>query len=164
MTGPMFNKNFSVKINDGHYSTLDPDRFTGFVVGVMFSTTDLMCLGLMVCASGSMALFLQRHEQPVQHIRSNHRSPEAKATCIILSSFSSFYSLSSLSSISVTLFVTPGQWLMDCSMFVSSCFPTLSPFVLIYSDTRVLFYLCQDISVPAYRMEWVGPHITAMAS
>lgn len=61
MTGPMLNKNFSVKLKYGYYSTLDPDRFTGFVVVVMFSTSDLTCLGLMVCASGSMVLFLQRH-------------------------------------------------------------------------------------------------------
>lgn len=50
ISGPMHSENFSVKINYGYCSTLDLDRLTRFVVAVMFSTIDLMCLGLIVWA------------------------------------------------------------------------------------------------------------------
>lgn len=46
----MHSENFSVKIYYGYCSTLDLDRLTRFVVAVMFSTIDPMCLGLIVLA------------------------------------------------------------------------------------------------------------------
>lgn len=115
-------KNLSVKISYGSCSTLHPDRFIRFVVGVTFSRIDLVHLGITVWASGSMVLFLHGFKQPVQRIRSNSRSQEAGAMGIIL--VFSFVCLAD--SIS-------GQWLMDTSVFLSSCFPALHPSVLICS-------------------------------
>ncbi|XP_057575691.1 vomeronasal type-1 receptor 1-like [Hippopotamus amphibius kiboko] len=146
MTSTTHSENFStnMKVNYGYCSSVNPDRITSFVVTAIFFTTDFISSALMVWASGSMVIFLHRHKQRVQHIHSNshssRRSAEARATCTILilvSSFFSFYSLSSLLSIWMTLFVIPGQWLIDLSIFLSLCFPTFSPFVLICSDTRV---------------------------
>ncbi|XP_058387014.1 vomeronasal type-1 receptor 1-like [Diceros bicornis minor] len=144
ITGPMHSENFSVQANYGYCSSLKPDRFIKFLVVVIFSTVDLIFVGLMVWASGSMVLVLHRHKQRVQHIRSHSHSPraspEARATrtiLILVSSFFSTYSLSSFLSLWMTLFVIPGQWLLDISIFLSLCFPTFSPFLLICSDTRV---------------------------
>nr|AIX03115.1 vomeronasal receptor type I [Pardofelis marmorata] len=144
MAGPTHSKNLSVKINYGYCSPLNPDRFLKFIVTALLSTIDLACLAFMVWASGSMVIFLHRHRQQVQYIHSNSHSPrpspEARATytiLILVSCFLSFYSLSSLLSVWMILFVIPGQWLVDASIFLSLCFSTFSPFVLIFSDTRV---------------------------
>ncbi|XP_040321112.1 vomeronasal type-1 receptor 1 [Herpailurus yagouaroundi] len=144
MISPMSGKNFSVRVSYVYCSSLNPDRFLQFVVVAIFFITDFVCLSLMAWASGSVVLFLLRHKQRVQHIHSHsfapRPSPEARATCTILilvSAFFFFYSLSSLLFVWMTLFAIPGQWLVDASMFLSSCFPTFSPFVLIFSDTRI---------------------------
>uniref|UniRef100_A0A8C3WNN1 Vomeronasal type-1 receptor n=1 Tax=Catagonus wagneri TaxID=51154 RepID=A0A8C3WNN1_9CETA len=151
MIGPKHSKNTSVKINYEYCSSLNADRTVKFVVVVVFFTVDFVCLGLTVCASGSVVVFLHRHRQRVQHIHSNSRSSrssaEVRATgtiLILVGSFFSFYSLSSLLSIWMTVFVIPGQWLVDTSMFLSSCFPAFSPFVLICSDTRItrFYFTC----------------------
>ncbi|XP_029780285.1 vomeronasal type-1 receptor 1-like [Suricata suricatta] len=136
-------KNFSGRLNYEYCSSLNPDRLLKFVVVTVFFTTDFMCLGLMAWASGSMVLVLLRHKQRVQHLRSHSLSPrpshEARATCTILilvSTFFFFYSLSCLLVIWMILSAIPGRWLADASMFLSCSFPTFSPFVLIFSDTR----------------------------
>ncbi|KAB0383134.1 hypothetical protein FD755_005051 [Muntiacus reevesi] len=144
MTSPTHIENLSVRVNYGYCSTLNPNRDVRFVYPAIFFTTDFVCLSLMVWASGSMVVFLLRHKQRVQHIHSNSHSSracaEVRATSTILilaSSFCSLYSLSSLLSIWMILFAIPGQWLVDTSIFLSLCFPAVSPFVLICSDTRV---------------------------
>ncbi|XP_060508709.2 vomeronasal type-1 receptor 1 [Panthera onca] len=157
MISPMSGKNFSVRVSYGYCSSLNPDRFLKFVVVAIFFLTDFMCLSLMAWASGSVVLFLLRHKQRVQHIHSHslapRPSPEARASCTILilvSAFFFFYSLSSLLFVWMTLFAIPGQWLVDASMFLSSCFPTFSPFVLIFSDTRITRFCF---------ISWQGKHI-----
>ena len=144
MTSPTHTEHLSVKVNYGYCSTLNPNRNVRFVCPAIFFTMDFICLSLMVWASGSMVVFLLRHKQRVQHIHSNSHSPracaEARAASTILvlaSSFCSLYSLSALLSIWMSLFAIPGQWLVDASVVLSLCFPTVSPFVLICSDTRV---------------------------
>ena len=144
VTSPTHNENLSVKVNYGYCSTLSPNRNVRFVYPAIFFTIDFICLSLLVWTSGSMVVFLLRHKQRVQHIHGNSHSSracaEARATSTILilaSSFCSLYSLSALLSIWMSLVAIPGQWLVDISIFLSMCFPTVSPFVLICSDTRV---------------------------
>ena len=144
MTSPTHTEHLSVKVNYGYCSTLNPNRNVRFVCPAIFFTMDFICLSLMVWASGSMVVFLLRHKQRVQHIYSNSHSSracaEARAASTILvlaSSFCSLYSLSALLSIWMSLFAIPGQWLVDTSIVLSLCFPTVSPSVLICSDTRV---------------------------
>ena len=144
MTSPTHTEHLSVKVNYGYCSTLNPNRNVRFVCPAIFFTMDFICLSLVVWASGSMVVFLLRHKQRVQHIYSNSHSSracaEARAASTILvlaSSFCSLYSLSALLSIWMSLFAIPGQWLVDASVVLSLCFPTVSPFVLICSDTRV---------------------------
>nr|XP_004671883.2 vomeronasal type-1 receptor 1-like [Jaculus jaculus] len=105
---------------------------------------DYVLLGLMIWASGSMVLFLHRHKQRVQHIHSHKVSPrlshEDRAThtiLILVTMFVLFYSISSIVTLHMALLLTPAKWLADTSVFMSLCFPTLSPFVLLSSDIRI---------------------------
>ncbi|XP_070307822.1 vomeronasal type-1 receptor 1-like [Odocoileus virginianus] len=144
ITGPTHIENLSVRINYGYCFTLNPNRNIRFVYPSIFFTTDFICLSLMVWASGSTVVFLLKHKQRVQHIHSSSRSSracaEARATSTVLilaSCFCSLYSLSALVTFRMSLFAIPGQWLVDLSVFLSLFFPTVSPFVLIFRDTRV---------------------------
>ena len=110
----------------------------------IFFTIDVIRSGLTVWASGSMVVFLHNHKQRVQHIHSNSHSSrtsaEARATStifVLVNSFFIIYSLSSLLSIWMSLFAILGQWLVGTSIFLSLCVPTVSPFVLICSNTRI---------------------------
>uniref|UniRef100_A0A8C6CXN6 Vomeronasal type-1 receptor n=1 Tax=Moschus moschiferus TaxID=68415 RepID=A0A8C6CXN6_MOSMO len=110
MTSPTHIKNFSIKVNYGYCSVLNPERIIRFVSAAIFFTIDFICSGLMVWASGTMVVFLLRHKQRVQHIHSNSHSSracaEARAVSTILilaSSFCSLYSLSALLSIWMSL-------------------------------------------------------------
>uniref|UniRef100_A0A8C6CPD4 Vomeronasal type-1 receptor n=1 Tax=Moschus moschiferus TaxID=68415 RepID=A0A8C6CPD4_MOSMO len=142
-------ENLSVKVNYGYCSTLNSNRNVRFVCSVIFFTMDFICLSLMVWASGTIVVFLLRHKQRIQHIHNSSHSSracaEARATSTILilaSSFCSLYSLSALLSIWMTLFAIPGQWLVDISIFLSLCFPTVSPFVLICSVIFCFWIKC----------------------
>ncbi|XP_008563132.1 PREDICTED: vomeronasal type-1 receptor 1-like, partial [Galeopterus variegatus] len=114
------------------------------ITAVVYVFTDTMFWGLMVWTSSFMVLFLYRHKQRVQHIHSSRLSPrayyETRATCIILilvSMFVSFHALSGILSFWITQIQNPIPWLINFSSLVSSGFPTFSPFVFIFSDTRV---------------------------
>ena len=127
------------------HSTLNPERIIRFEFVAIFFRIDFICSGLMVWASGSMVVFLHNHKQRIQHIHSNSHSSrtsaEARATSnifVLVNSFFIIYSLSSLLSIWMSLFAIPGQWLVDTSIFLSLCFPTVSPFVLICSAIRII--------------------------
>ncbi|KAF5929506.1 hypothetical protein HPG69_007259 [Diceros bicornis minor] len=71
---------------------------------------------------------------------STRPSHEARATHIIvilLSYFVTFYSIYIILTIWMTLIANQGQWMVNISVLVASCFPTFSPFELIINDTRV---------------------------
>ncbi|KAM9632843.1 vomeronasal type-1 receptor 1-like [Trichechus inunguis] len=141
-------KNMSMEKNYGYCYSPIPDRFVVLLHAVIFSSIDVICLVLLIWASGSMVLVLHRHEQQVQHIHSNSFSPrtshEARATCTILILVSAsvfFYSLSSISALYNALIVIPSQWLLDTSVFLASCFPTFSLFLLITNDSHFSQFL-----------------------
>jgi vomeronasal1 receptor len=91
-----------------------------------------------------MVLVLHRHKQRVQHIhchsfssRCSHESRATRTIMILVSSFFTFYSVYTLMTVWTTLVANPGRWTVNTYVLVSSCFPALSPLVLIISDTRV---------------------------
>ncbi|XP_003766602.3 vomeronasal type-1 receptor 1-like [Sarcophilus harrisii] len=133
-------------------STLNASLFA-FVV----SLPDTACLVFMVFASGYIMLFLKRHHKRSQHIRKSsfslRASPETKATQSILLLVNTFVGFSLLSSILVTYmhFKNPTPWLLQSSNFLSACFPILSPFLLISTDSQVLKY-CYAL--------WGSPHLS----
>ncbi|EHB05287.1 Vomeronasal type-1 receptor 1 [Heterocephalus glaber] len=112
-----------------------------------------MSLIFMIWASGSMVLVLHRHRLRVQHIRRHSFSPnpshEARATrtiLVLVSSFVTFYSVYVIFSIWMTLVTHQGQWMVNSSVLVASCFPAFSPFVLIISDSRISqrWFACRE--------------------
>lgn len=110
----------------------------------MYSFFDFVCLNLRIWASGSMVLVLLRHKQQVQYIcshslcpRSSHEARATRTILILVRSFVCCYSLSSVLFLCIVLILSPNQWLLNTAVFVASCFPTFSSFVLISSDMYV---------------------------
>ncbi|XP_044523010.1 vomeronasal type-1 receptor 1-like [Gracilinanus agilis] len=113
----------------------------------IFSLPDAMCVSFLVLASGYMVLLLSRHQKQVQHIHktshsSSRVSHEIRATQAILLQASAFVCFYSLNSILVAYMHSrnPILGLVQCSAFLASCFPTVSPFLLICTDSQVLRY------------------------
>nr|XP_004672796.1 vomeronasal type-1 receptor 4-like [Jaculus jaculus] len=125
-------------------------RFTfgycsGFVSGTVATPlymsilciTDVLCLGLMAWASGSMVSLLYRHKRQVQYLRgaqhSSQLSPETRATqtiLILVCTYAAFYSMSSILVLYTAFFSNPKLWLINTFILLETCFPTVSPFVL----------------------------------
>ncbi|KAB0338202.1 hypothetical protein FD755_025317, partial [Muntiacus reevesi] len=105
---------------------------------------DILCLGLTLWAGSSMVLILYRHKQQVQHIRrtdaSSRSCPESRASKFILllrNTFVYFYILSSICQDLLALFDPPSQFLVDITIIIAACFPTVSPFLLISHNSSV---------------------------
>uniref|UniRef100_A0A8C3VKH4 Vomeronasal type-1 receptor n=1 Tax=Catagonus wagneri TaxID=51154 RepID=A0A8C3VKH4_9CETA len=144
MTGLTHRRNISVKSNLGYCSCLFVNTVIESICSVILSSVDVICLGLMIWASGSMILFLHRHKQQVQYIHSARQSPQIspgiraiKSIMMLVSSFVIFYSLSSAIEMYAYLFNNPQLWLVNTSVFLVSCFPTLSPFLLLKSNAHL---------------------------
>ncbi|XP_069341147.1 vomeronasal type-1 receptor 3-like [Eulemur rufifrons] len=115
-----------------------------FLTVMLLSSYDVLCLGLMTWASGSMVCILHRHKQQVQHIHrtqlSPRSSPESRVTqsiLVLVSTFVSFYTLSFIFTLLVAILPNPGLWLVNTSVLTDACFPTVSPFVLMGRDPRI---------------------------
>ena len=109
----------------------------------LWSISDAMFFGVMVWSSGSMVLLLLRHRQRVQYIHTptgHHRCPpETRATHTILMlvvTFITFYFLNSVLSFYIAAFFDIRLWLIQTSNVLGSCFPTISPFLLLLRDPR----------------------------
>ncbi|CAO2627047.1 Vomeronasal type-1 receptor 4 [Lemmus lemmus] len=92
---------------------------------------------LIIWSSGFMIVILYRHKQRVQHIRRTHGSsrnfPESRATKNILalvSTFLIFYTLSSILQGRIALSYDHNWWLINITSFISLCFPSFGPFIL----------------------------------
>ncbi|XP_046537390.1 vomeronasal type-1 receptor 1-like [Equus quagga] len=151
VNGPLKCKNLSVENNCGYCSWTMPGRFSSLYTVIYFSP-DFMSLVFMVWASGSMVFILLRHKKRVQHIHSNRVPPrlshEARATyaiLILVSSFVTFYSIYAILTLWMTLVTNPGQWMVNISVLIASCFPAFSPFVLMITDTRISVLLCLKV-------------------
>ncbi|XP_006165376.1 vomeronasal type-1 receptor 3-like [Tupaia chinensis] len=143
MTGKWNSKNGTTKIDYGYCSWTVSNRAARPLPTLLFSFYDVLCLGLMIWTSGSMAVILYRHKQQVQHIHgtnlSPRPSPESRATqsiLILVSTFASFYTLSTIFSLCMS-FYNPSLWVGNISSLITACFPTVSPFVLMSRDLRI---------------------------
>ncbi|KAB0337472.1 hypothetical protein FD754_025170 [Muntiacus muntjak] len=132
----------------GYCSTILTDQRSRKTIGAFCAALlllpDILCLGLTLWAGGSMVLILYRHKQQVQHIRrtdaSSMSSPESRATKSILllgSTFVYFYILSSICQVLLALFDPPSRFLLDITIIIAACFPTVSPFLLISHNSSV---------------------------
>ncbi|XP_077602459.1 vomeronasal type-1 receptor 4-like [Crocuta crocuta] len=120
----------------------EPDKLqeAAFLGGMVLR--DILCICLMIWTSAYMVKFFFIHHTTVQHV---HRtslcprvSPEIKATHTILalvSCFVFFYWTNSCLTIYIT-YRHDVQRLENITNFLSSCYPTISPFVLIKKNRR----------------------------
>ncbi|XP_015098270.2 vomeronasal type-1 receptor 4-like [Vicugna pacos] len=138
------NQNITKEKDFGYCASIHRDKISDVLLGGMLLFPDVLCLGLIVWASGSMVFILHRHKQQVQHIRRTKAfpssSPESRATKTILllvSTFVYFYTLSSVFQLLLSLFENPNWSLVKVSIIIAACFPAVSPFLLMSRDSSV---------------------------
>uniref|UniRef100_A0A8D1NI57 Vomeronasal type-1 receptor n=1 Tax=Sus scrofa TaxID=9823 RepID=A0A8D1NI57_PIG len=114
-------------------------------LGYLWSISDVVFIGLMAWSSGSMLLLLHRHHQRVQYIHGptgcHQYLPEDRATRTILMLVVAFVFFSVLNSIFASYISAFSDFhlrLLQTSSFLVSCFPTISPFLLLLRDPRPL--------------------------
>ncbi|XP_053513696.1 vomeronasal type-1 receptor 3-like [Artibeus jamaicensis] len=105
---------------------------------------DSLFLSLMACSSIYMVTVLTKHHRTAQSIRSSARcsgsSPESKATQVILTlvcCFVFFYWTNSFLT-AYSHFGNKLNWqLENINNFISSCYPTICPFILMKNEKRI---------------------------
>ncbi|NP_001160860.1 vomeronasal 1 receptor cavPorV1R683 [Cavia porcellus] len=130
-------KNFSRTIDFQHCSAIIPNNDSGMVFAAVTLSHDILCLQLMIGASGFMVFILQRHKQQVHHIHrhsSGRSSAETRASQSILalvSAFVFFYTVSSTLHACLALNDKTALWLLNATVLISAGFPTISPIILL---------------------------------
>ncbi|XP_037371484.1 vomeronasal type-1 receptor 4-like [Talpa occidentalis] len=144
----------------GHCSVVRFDQITDSLFAALLSSPKVLCVGLMVGASGSMVCTLYRHRQRVRHLQrssaSSTCSPESRATRTILllvSTFVFFYTVFSIFQLSLTLFHNPDLLLVTITAVISTSFPAISPFLLMSQDPSVSRFFS------AWRRNLKAPHL-----
>uniref|UniRef100_A0A8D2DBM9 Vomeronasal type-1 receptor n=1 Tax=Sciurus vulgaris TaxID=55149 RepID=A0A8D2DBM9_SCIVU len=118
-------------------------RTIWYIIFSPLASTDVLCLGLMMWASGSMVFVLSRHKKRVQHIcrpLPSRSVPESRATYSILALVSSFVLLYSTSTILTTymaLLDGATRWLVYTNVAMAACFSAFCPFLLLNHHTSV---------------------------
>ncbi|XP_028639910.1 vomeronasal type-1 receptor 4-like [Grammomys surdaster] len=131
------------------------DPTSDILYTILLTGPDMVLLGLMLWASGSMVLTLYRHKQMMKYMSrtkaSSRSSPESRATKTILllvSTFVSFYTISSLCQFFLSLLYNPSWSLVNMAEMSSLLFPTLCPFLLMSQDCRASSYLKRNRHFP----------------
>ena len=144
VSGKWSSMNTTKQKDVGYCSITHLDTITSTLLAAFLSPPSTLSFGLMTLASGYMVFTLYRHHQQVRHIPRNNRSarslPEIRAAQRILALVSTFLSFYMLCTIFVTfmlVFNHPSWWLINISSLTRSCFPTISPFLLMSPDTCV---------------------------
>ncbi|XP_044541235.1 vomeronasal type-1 receptor 4-like [Gracilinanus agilis] len=124
---------------------------------IMVSFRNVLCLGILVLSGGYMILFLHKHHQHIQNIQNTNLQPknypEIKATqtiLLLMSTFVTFYALESIFTIFLTYLDKKSNWILSATVFLSLCYPTISPFLLLTprisrSSCRVMLIKLQDV-------------------
>ncbi|XP_038620337.1 vomeronasal type-1 receptor 90-like [Tachyglossus aculeatus] len=111
---------------------------------------DILSLGIMSCSSGYMALLLHLAscKSQVQRLHSTGQAPEisperraTKILVLLVSCFVVFYFGDLILSLFLGTFMKNNDTLLNAGMFVVSGYATVSPFVLLTCDTRVIKFL-----------------------
>ncbi|XP_065782769.1 vomeronasal type-1 receptor 4-like [Muntiacus reevesi] len=144
MTGKWSDRNITGEKDFGYCSSILTDKTEDALYAALLLFPDVLCLGLTLWAGSSMVLILYRHKQQVQHIRrtdaSSRSCPESRASKFILllgSTFVYFYILSSICQFLLGLFDQPSRFLVDITIIIAACFPTVSPFLLMSHNSGV---------------------------
>ena len=144
MTGKWSDKNITEEKDFGYCSSILTDKTEDALYAALLLFPDVLCVGLTLWAGSYMVFILYKHKQQVQHIRrtdaSSRSSPESRATKFILllgSTFVYFYILSSVFQVLLALFDQPSRFLVDITIIIAACFPTVSPFLLMSHNSSV---------------------------
>ncbi|XP_013365536.1 PREDICTED: vomeronasal type-1 receptor 2-like [Chinchilla lanigera] len=149
LTSSSKKKNLTNKIDFAYCS--NPHTMKGIYAGYAVYTTiiDVLCMGLMLSACGSMLFILCMHKRRVQHMRrtsnSFRSSPETRAIhsiLLLVSIFEFFYFLSCIIQIYVTFFSHSRILLFTLGAFINACFSTVYPFVFLIHGHYVSGICC----------------------
>ncbi|XP_051063851.1 vomeronasal type-1 receptor 4-like [Phodopus roborovskii] len=132
------NSNSLAHESDKKYcSTAGHDALGSSLYTVFFVLPEILLSVIIIWSSCSMVVILYRHNQRVQHIRSSsvsfRTSTEYRATHRILafvSVFIGFHSLSSILQGCIALIQSPHLLLVNITAIISTCFPSLGPFLM----------------------------------
>ncbi|XP_036024615.1 vomeronasal type-1 receptor 2-like [Onychomys torridus] len=141
-------KNITKETGFKYYTVVGHDKFTISTYIAIFVFPEIVFSVLITWSSSSMIVFLYRHKQRVQHIRSmaafHSNSPESRATkniLVLVFTFLAFYTLSTIAHGFSALLSRQNWWPMTITNIITLCFPSLSPFLLM-SQSSPLFRLC----------------------
>ncbi|XP_045645201.1 vomeronasal type-1 receptor 4-like [Ursus americanus] len=140
ITSSSSDKNITNVKDFGYCSSVLHDETRNSLYAALLSFPDVLCLGLMLGASGTMVFILYRHKQRVQHIRRTASSPESRAVKTILllvSTFVYFYTLSSVFQVVLAVSDNPNWILINMAAITAACFPAVSPFLLMSHDSKI---------------------------
>ncbi|XP_072476084.1 vomeronasal type-1 receptor 1-like [Notamacropus eugenii] len=126
------------------YCFMDWHAMSLLKVHIWKSLYDNLFVGIMACSSVYMVVFLYRHQQKVVHIHSTNLaprvSPEIRATKVILLLVSTFVCFNTISGPFI-LYVEysngTSSWADHVTVFLSISFQSISPFLLITSNTQI---------------------------
>ncbi|XP_052025836.1 vomeronasal type-1 receptor 4-like [Apodemus sylvaticus] len=119
---------------------------------IILASSDVLCLGLMVWASGLMVLILAKHKQKVRHVhrslatKSRHETKATGRVLVLVSSFVGLYGTSFVLMMCFSFQDKADTWLVNANVAMSACFPVLCPFLLTRSYTRS-FKLCHTLNI-----------------
>ncbi|XP_044526921.1 vomeronasal type-1 receptor 4-like [Gracilinanus agilis] len=119
---------------------------------VLPTLRDVLFVGCMIGTSSYIVVLLCRHHQRVRHLHSTSLSPrvspEIKATQTILLLVGIFvfaYCISCGFALYKVYAIHSGAWVVIVSTLTALCFPTISPFFLIYRDTQIFKPCCAPL-------------------
>ncbi|XP_074056069.1 vomeronasal type-1 receptor 1-like [Macrotis lagotis] len=105
---------------------------------IIITSRNVLCLGLMVLTSCYMVFILYKHYRQVQYICNTKFSTiknleirAARTILLLMSIFVSFYSLNLILTLFLSYFDQKSPWMLSTNIFLSQCYPTISPFLLI---------------------------------
>ncbi|XP_038605819.1 vomeronasal type-1 receptor 42-like [Tachyglossus aculeatus] len=133
---------------EGNCYSVPLNTFLQGLTLTLVALRDILSLGLMSCSSGYMVLLLQRHRHQVQHLHGTCQapdtSPERRATetiVLLVSCFVAFYCGNFVLSLLLGTSMMNNMTVLSVNMFVVSGYATISPFVLLTCNTRVIKFL-----------------------
>ncbi|XP_055477678.1 vomeronasal type-1 receptor 4-like [Psammomys obesus] len=130
-------KNMTRKQDYGYCTIVARNEISDLLYTALVMCPEVFLSVLIAWSSMFMIIFLYRHKQRVQHIRSTHgssrTSPDSRATqniMLLVSSFLAFYTLSSILRGCIALFHNHNWWVTNITPSISLWFPSFGHFVL----------------------------------
>ncbi|XP_044537819.1 vomeronasal type-1 receptor 1-like [Gracilinanus agilis] len=142
VTGP--NNSTNKGRRDLGYCFIDNYAMSPLKVNIWKSLYDGLFLIIMACSSVYMVAFLYRHREQVEYIYKTSLLPKVsseiratKAILLLMSTFFCFNTISGPFILYVQHFNGSSYWADHVTLFMSISFQSISPFVMINSDTQI---------------------------